>query len=277
MYEDCFDTLYRITINKRILKANKRIRDIRQLKYPPDPNLVKTYGRCNLPCQSVLYASFMKITSLGELRPKVGDLITISTWKLKEEKTLKYIPIFSNQPPNEPFLDRRTGEIIQGLTNPRTFELDEIFKEASKELPKNLKELSLLVVKFIADFFSKKVNSDNHLNYIFSAYFSDKFFNKVEDGKIDAILYPSVPDKLNSENLAIKPRIFDSIYKLSEASESVVIKDPSDGRGGYGMIGTSNSKNFNFDSNQIFWDINYGILEEPEHIHLVKEFDIDLS
>lgn len=112
-YQDCFDTIHRITINKRILTTNKRIKDIRNLKYPPDFNSVTTYGRCNLPKQTVLYASFLGITSLGELRPKIGDLITKSTWKLKVDAPLTYVPIFSKQPTNKPFINIMTGEILK--------------------------------------------------------------------------------------------------------------------------------------------------------------------
>lgn len=276
-YQDSFDTIHRITINKRILKTNNRIKDIRNLKYPPDSNLVTTYGRCNLPKQSVLYASFMQITSLGELRPQIGDLITQSTWRLKSTKPLTYVPIFSKQPTNKPFINTMTGETIECLTNLKTLELDIRFKKASDDLPKNLKELSHIVVDFIADFFAKKVNSDNHFNYIFSAYFSDKFLNKVEEGHIDAIVYPSVPDKLNSENIAIKPKIFEDLYSLSEVNESIIIQDLSDGRGGYGMERTATCKNFNFNTHEILWDY-----EKNNDLNglvrlLINKYNIDLS
>ena len=276
-YQDCFDIIHRITINKKILKTNKRLKDIGNLKYPPDCNLVTTYGRCNLPNQSVLYASFMEITSLGELRPKIGDLITQSTWKLKVDVPLTYVPIFSKQPTNEPFINTMTGETIEGLSNLRTLDLERRFKEVCEDLPKNLKELCYCVVEFIAEFFAKKVNSGNHLNYIFSAYFSNKFLNVIEGGSIDAIVYPSVPDKLNSENLAIKPQIFDQLYRLAEVRECIIIQDLSDGRGGYGMEATSTCKDFNYDTNEILWDYEKNNDFSDFIRLLINKYNIDLS
>lgn len=90
--------------------------------------------------------------------------------------------------------------------------MKERFKQQVDLCPKNLKKVSLLVIQFIGDCFSKKVKSENHFKYIFSAYIADKFLNKIENDKINALYYPGVPGKLNSENLAIKPTVFDELY-----------------------------------------------------------------
>lgn len=276
-HEYSFEKIYRITINKNILNSNKRIKDIRNLKYPPNSNSVTKYGRCNLPKQSIFYGSLMQMTSLNELKPRVGDLITESTWVTKSKKSLIYIPIFSNQPTNEPFINKETGEIIERLTNLRTYEMDMIFKNQTKDYPKNLKELCYLIVEFIADCFSKKVNSNNHWNYIFSAYLADKFFNKLEDGKVDAIYYPSVQDELNSENLAIKPKVFEELYILSEVRESFVTEDPSDGRQGYYMQGIADCKIFDFGNNEILWEYNKNFQSNETIQFLKRNYGVDLD
>ena len=252
-HEYLFEEIYRITINKNILKSNKRIKDIRQLKYPPDKSYVTKYGRWNLPGQPIFYGSLMRMTSLNELKPKVGDLITESTWVPKTTKPLRYFPIFLNQPTNQPLINRDTGEVIPRLTNIRTLEMETAFNNFLKDYPANTKKLYYAVMKFMADCFSKPINSENHWNYLYSAYLSDKFFNVVEEGKIEAIYYPSVPDKLNSENLAIKPDTFDKTYKLSKIEESILFQDPTDGRGGYGMDTVSNCTSFNHETNEILW------------------------
>lgn len=118
-----FDKVYRTTINKNILKANKRIKDIRNLKYPPDGIKIEKFGRCNLPGQSIFYGSLMQMTSLNELRPKVGDLITETLWVPKSNEPLLYIPIFLNQPTTEPIINSETGEVIERLINMRTYQM----------------------------------------------------------------------------------------------------------------------------------------------------------
>lgn len=249
-----FEKLFRLTINKTIVNDNIRLKYIVNLKYPPDKKCIKKYGRCNLPEQSVLYASLMSMTALGEMRPKAGDLITETVWKRKSEKPLTIIPIFSNQPTNPPMISWETGKIIPNLTNFRTLELHERFIEQISNYPKNLKELVILINQFIADCFSKRIKDENHFDYVFSAYIADKFFNTVENGEIDAIYYPSVASQLNSENLAIKPAIFDELYEPFGMIESRILVDPSQGAKGYQAEPTGATTDFNLETGEIIWD-----------------------
>lgn len=98
--KNVFTEIHRLTINKKVIGSNKRINDIQHLKYPPKDK-IKEYGRCNFPGQAVLYASFSKMTILNELRPQLGDLITETVWRVKSNESLKYCPIFKNQPPKK--------------------------------------------------------------------------------------------------------------------------------------------------------------------------------
>lgn len=276
-HEYLFEEIYRITINKNIHKSNKRIKDIRDLKYPPNKSYVTKHGRCNLPGQPIFYGALMRMTSLNELKPKVGDLITESTWIPKTNKLLHYFPIFLNQPTNQPFINKETGEIIPHLTNIRTLEMENAFTKFLNDYPPNTKKLYWAVMKFMADCFSKRINSENHWNYLYSAYLSDKIFNVIEEGKIDAIYYPSVPDKLNSENLAIKPATFDKMYKLSKIEESIVFQDPTDGRGGYGMDAVADCSDFNHDTNEILWSGEKYNFPKEKFEYYKKYFGLDLD
>lgn len=249
-----FKYLYRLVINKRIVNNNVRLTQVVNLKYPPKKELVKKYGRCNLPQQNILYASLSRMTALDEMRPQKGDLITETVWKKKSDKRLTYIPIFANQPTNQPMINPNTGEIIPGLINTRTFEINQQFHLAISNYPKNLRLLSIKLVQFFADCFSKQVNWTNHFNYLFSAYIADKLLNKVDKEEIDAIYYPSVADKLNSENMAIKPTSFDDIYEPFGVIESVITQDPSQGLGGYHMNMTLATTTFDFKSDEIVWN-----------------------
>ncbi|PKB00404.1 RES domain-containing protein [Flavobacteriaceae bacterium MAR_2009_75] len=258
-----FKKIERITINRNILKTNKRIRNIDFLKYPPK-EYVKSYGRCNLKNQSVFYGATLITTALSEMRPKVGDLITKSIWRNKTGHTFKICPIFLQQPTNNTF-------------NPRTFELTQDFHNIiDKQYSGNMKEAVLNVSKFIAYQFGKIVNSKNHLNYIFSAFFSDKILNEFDNGSIEGILYPSVKEKLSFENIALKPDVFDKNFILDEVRETIVIKDPSDGGGGLMQLGISNSKDFDFDKKEILWSDT--INQPKERMDFYKEaFELDLT
>lgn len=258
-----FDTLERITINNRILGSNKRIREIKFLKYPPSEKVTK-YGRCNLPKQSVFYGSTMFMTAMSEMKPRVGDLITKSIWKLKKPKHLTYCPIFHIQPTN-------------GTMNPHSWRLEQEFNKVLKrDFPKEMHEPVTNLSKFIAYHFSKFVHHKQNKNYLFSAYFSNKILNELENGTIDGLVYPSVQSHLSFENVVLKTNVFDKNYELSEVDESIVTKDPSDGGKGYLMDGINDCKEFDFDNDKILWS---GDIRQPkERMDFYKEhFKVELE
>ena len=260
--EDEFTEIHRLTINKRVLGENKRIRNIKFLKYPPEEKVSK-YGRCNYPKQSVLYSSFLKFTAMNESQPRVGDLITESTWRIKKNQTLTYCPIFKNQPSHE-------------VMNIRSLEINEIFKEKLKEYPKFEQEKIDVLVQFVADVFTKIVTPNNHYDYIFSSYFSNKIFNEFENGTIEAIYYPSVKERLSFENLAIKPEVFDKKYELIEVKDSVCQMDITNGRGGYLFGGLSHCESFDYATGKILWREN--IYQSRDTIQdLIKNYGVNLE
>jgi len=258
-----FPKIERVTINKRILKSNKRIRNIDFLKYPPK-EYVTNYGRCNLKEQSIFYGAPLITTALSEMRPKVGDLITKSIWKNTTNHNFKICPIFHIQPTNNTF-------------NPRTNDLkNEFYKIIDKQYPDNLKEAIINLSKFVAHHFGKFVNSKNHLNYIFSAFYADKIFNQFEGGTIEGILYPSVKERLSFENLALNADVFDKHFVLDEVQESIVIKDPSDGGNGLLQLGIIHCKDFDFKEKKILWSNN--IMQPKERMdYYINTFELDLS
>lgn len=261
---DVFPEIHRLTINKRVLGKNKRIRDINFLKYPPADKVTK-YGRCNYPKQSVLYASFIKMTAMNEIQPRVGDLVTESIWRVKGDSTLTFCPIFKNQPEDE------------NVINPRTFEINQIYNSKLKEYPEYIRKQIDSLVQFVADGFTKRVHPSNDLDYIFSAYFSNKIFNDYENGSIEAIYYPSVKEKLSFENLAIKPDVFNAKYQLAEVKDSVCVMDPTNGKGGYFFQGLSDCKNFDYTTNAILWDPKRIYQSAEVLFDLKMRFDIDIS
>lgn len=264
IYDGIFDTIDRITINRSILGSNKRIKSISQLKYPPS-HLVKKYGRCNLPAQSVFYGTFGFMTALDEMKPKHGDLVTRTIWKNKTDKPIKYCPIFMNQP---------EGNFI----NPRTVEYsNDFFKELEKIFPENAASVVVDLVQFISDSFARRVNPSNHRDYIFSAFFSNKILHEFEHGNIDAIYYPSVQQRLSFENIAIKPTVFDENYELAEIREGIVLTSPNSDFKGYMMQGIAECKSFDHNSGNIDWENAAPRCGRDELEQFSREFQLDLT
>jgi len=194
----------RLTINKRLPNNNNEtIKELKHLKNPPS-ECVNKYGRANLKQQSVLYATFILPTAILEMKPLDGDLVTISRWKLKIDNTpLMVCPIID-------------------YDNCKDYQLKNEFSKALKMYPEELQEIIIMDNKLLACFFSRFVDREKNVNYIFSAYFADKILNNHYDGKIDAIIYPSVQDPINSDNIALKPQVFNDKYEVFEISESIV-------------------------------------------------------
>lgn len=242
-FTENFSGFERITINKRVIGENNRIKYIKHLKYPPQKS-VKKYGRCNLPRESVLYGTFNFMTAIVEMKPDRGDLITRSIWTCKNDNQLKYCPIFYNQPTK--------GKVV----NPRSIYYKNMFERTLHSQYSNpaIREFIKELNKFISEQFSKPVTSGNHRDYIFSSFFASKILNEMEDGTIDAIHYPSVQEDLSLDNIAIKPAVFDANFAISEVEESYVYGIPTKRSSGYILNGTGNTKTFDKFSGKIIWN-----------------------
>lgn len=204
--EGIFPTIERITVNKRVIGTNTRILEERKLKYPP-AECVKNYGRANLKYQSVFYGTFNFMTAIKEMNPEIGDLITVSRWKLKNENdSLIVCPMFLKQPND-------------GSTNFRPKTLYKWFIKELQKFPPPVSKLIFELHQFYSDCFAREIESQNNQGYIYTAMLADKIFNHYENGIVDAIVYPSTKDSLSTENIAIKKESFDAKYQLSEAIE----------------------------------------------------------
>jgi hypothetical protein len=202
--------IQRLTINKKLSNNNNEtITKLDDLKNPPDEIVKKLnrYGRANLKDQSVLYASFKLQTLVKETNPDVGDLITISKWKLKKEDT----PLMVS-----PIIDYEKC---------KDYQLRNEFEKALMKEPKGWQEIRFQHYCLIARHFGKYVEKDKNINYIFSAHFANKIFHEIYDGKIEAIIYPSVQDSGATSNIALKPDIFNEKYEIDEITESLVVSN----------------------------------------------------
>jgi hypothetical protein len=198
--------LERLTINKTLPNnCNDTIKEIKYLKNPPK-ELVTKYNRANLKNQSILYATLHLPTALNENNPDIGDLVTISKWEL----IINDLPLIVY-----PAFDFNDSHDLQ---------LKNEFYKAIKHYPEELRESIIIDNCVVASYFSKYVEKGKEINYTLSAHIADRIFKNVDNGnQIEAIIYPSVKDSTRTNNLAIRPEIFNEKYKLMEVIESIVI------------------------------------------------------
>jgi len=238
-YKTTIQKLQRVSINKRLFGgANNRIEEISFLKNPPK-QCVKKYGRANSPNESVLYATFEPLTALSEMRPDIGDFITVSTWKLKDNHPITVSPIFKNAP--------KAHKVQNEVSIKALFMYNQQVKQYDEELQKQLD----VIIQFVADCFSKEVDDTNHFDYFLSSFYANRIFWELQDGEIDAILYPSVRQSLELTNIVMKPDVFNKHYELELVEESIVKQNKNHFSSGWYMLGTGYSKTF--DDEIIAW------------------------
>lgn len=203
--------LVRVTLNRNISKVgNRMITEIKYLKYPPPESITK-FGRCNLIGQSMLYGSFNMVTASKEMRPEIGDLVTISTWKLKQGMDILTCPIF--------YITSLDGMVHNELSLKCKIAHDNYFRNHFSNEYRN--EVDNLM-EFFAKAFAKEVAVGNWNDYFLSAYLTNIIFNRIGP-KIEMLIYPSVQESLESSNMAIRPEVFDEKFELYEVSHGVCI------------------------------------------------------
>ena len=258
---NAFPKVERLTINRKVVGSNQRIKEISKLKYPPE-EYVENYGRCNLKNQSVLYSTFNRLTALKEMKPQIGDLVTRTTWECPEDRELTICPIFKKQPPNK------------DIINLNTFDINQMYEREIRSEPKGLAEGIDLLMEFATDEFTKSVDSNNPNNYFISAYLADRMYTELQDGKVDAIYYPSVQEKLSFENLAIKKTSFDSYYKLTKASESVFISFSRGEKIGMNLKGIASTEDIDEDNNLVKWKENEFTQSDEEMSEMIEQYNL---
>lgn len=238
VYRQKIDRFQRVTVNNWIKDVSGRIEYVKHLKNPPE-ECVKKYGRANMIGQSVLYATFDYLTALSEMRPNIGEKITVSYWKLKSDYELCLTPIFKNT--------SKDGVVHNELSLRASILSNRMLKQYDENVRKQLE----IILQFIADAFSKKVQDSNHFDYYLSSHYANRLFYEFENGELDGILYPSVRQSLTLSNIALKPEIFESHYELEKVEEGIIDSRPTCIFRGWALKGTGYSTEFK--NGKILW------------------------
>lgn len=209
---DRLNDIKRVSINRTIRedRTNNRLFSVEELKYPPIKVADKLYyNRTSYKKQSMFYGGFGHFQALFENPPNIGDLFTISTWHQKEETQLHFAIIFHD-------------DQLQNLTDMFQNEWNNYLNQLSK-LDQKTQIAIRKLFSLITFFFTRPVNPSKRIEYLFSAFISNKIFEMSCSPKIEAILYPSVPIGYIASNIAILPEVFDSKFDFVKAEEFIVL------------------------------------------------------
>lgn len=200
---------YRVVINEQVIHSKESIRKKSYLTYPPLHLVQKKrkYNRANTYGSTVFYGSETIDTALNEIRPSVGDLITIGVWKPLQEKEFNSYPI---------------SHIPQGFgKNESSTRAMLSFIELRKRQDPTLSDFMEPYLQLLGREFSKPVV--HHYEYLISSLSSEEIFktqkNKNTSFDIECIIYPSVGNKFQTCNLAIRRDIFRHNFVLSKVIE----------------------------------------------------------
>lgn len=192
-----FPKMYRARHNKR---RNKFI-NLNDLWYN-DMN-VNNYGRFNNIGESIFYCSPRWETCIYELKPNIGDIITILECEpIDREMPLKVANIFFSKNSLYNGIEMNIKPIIE---NPKAVRL----LESNENI-----EMQKLIIDFFEGESLRHVNVGEEYNYKISVAIKDILFTILD---VDAISYPSLSND-GSICFAVRPNVTDQYYKPMEVT-----------------------------------------------------------
>ncbi|WP_367769184.1 hypothetical protein AB3G33_10695 [Flavobacterium sp. WC2421] len=202
--------LYRVVINENVSGSKKSLTKKGFLTYPPQHIVAKInkYNRANSPKTTIFYGSETIDTALNEIKPKIGDVISVGVWK-PLNLNLEFI--------SYPISHSERG---YGINEHSTSALNAFYdlKMNQNETLKKFLEPYLYILGYE---FSKPIK--HHYEYFLSSLFSEKILKKAENRnerfKMECIIYPSVGNKFLKSNVAVRKDIFRHKFELTKVIE----------------------------------------------------------
>jgi hypothetical protein len=213
--------------------SNKNLfENVSELIYPKNP---KVYGRLNDIGESLFYGATQVDTAIMEMKPKIGDEITILESKLIDQSSVLK------------FMEVGVKELIE-VQN-----IDSDFMKKYWEKINNLlvteenKKRYLLVNSFLVKEITKIVSDTETQNYKGTIAIC-QFYIKNND-LAHGMIYPSINRK-GSECVVIKPEVYDKYFYAERCFKSKVVDIKKDG--GLQLYCVDNSTNIDVNG-KIVW------------------------
>lgn len=204
--------VFRVVINRNKTSITKKS----LLTYPPlhVVKKINKYNRANTPNTNVFYCSETINGAIAELKPKIGDIVTVSVWEPKDKnRTFNSFPISH-------------GANAYGVNDFATSAMDAI-REFKKNTNKIFSRYMDPYFHLLGREFEKPIN--HHYEYLISSMFSEKILNneKRENTSFDfeCIVYPSVGNKLTTSNFVFRKDIIRHCFNLSKVVEFEVARE----------------------------------------------------
>jgi len=179
----------------------------KDISYRTDLKNIKTFGRANLPHESIFYGSinseaidkpyFTSIIETSQLcRDKKNgiEFFTIGIWTTnKEIEVASVIPdtnINKNTKDNYITIEKQKQFMIQNSFNDEQF----------------------MFYDLIGKEFVKQIDNKKHHEYALSANFTSYIFSSLAE--IQGLIFPSVQTEYKGYNIALKPNVVDAYLRL---------------------------------------------------------------
>ncbi len=201
--------IYRVVKNEHIINERSHLTKKSFLSYPPIEivNLLGRFNRGNSPNYTLFYGSETIDTALNEIKPKIGDLVSVGIWQPKNNRNFSPHIIFNSAN------DIAFNETANNAGNH--------YNSIINNSPSFMTDFLTQYFELLSYEFSKHVTSDKA--YLLSSILSEDTLNlqnnSLKNNTCDLIVFPSVGNKFLTNNLAIRPDIFDESFNLTKVVE----------------------------------------------------------
>jgi hypothetical protein len=187
-----------LMFRSRAIERGTDFEHVKQMGYPP-AHRVKTFGRCNMPGQSILYAASNQETSFLEIDfSDEKPCALIVQFKLKPNEKLRLLPIGE--------LDHYRRHRRPRVNAPGAADNLQALLDPLEHYDRVTREF---VDAYLADYLSRVPDEKNERNlYEVTAGIANAMLSQSD---VDGLIFPSVRHH-GGLNYAIKPEAFDSKF-----------------------------------------------------------------
>lgn len=195
-----------------------------------DLNKIEFFGRVNKKGESMFYGAIgypttcIETLSKGiELKDFGSAMVTVGTWLIKDSIKMVQLPY-----------SKKYWQAMEGLTR---FNLIRMSSEKINEENNMLRglvetEIDFEILQLFGDAFAN-FNIECEQDYYLSNYYKDRIFNQVKGFNthvdFEAILYPSVSNAFESDNIVIRPSTVEKKMEFLDAMLVWVVNQKQSG------------------------------------------------
>ncbi|MFZ5448966.1 MAG: RES domain-containing protein [Thermodesulfobacteriota bacterium] len=191
------DFAYRARKNPK----NKHFCHVRELWYPPSDRIMIP-SRLNRVGRSIFYISASEATAILEMRPRIGEIMTILRCRLINSDVKPHVMELGCAEKFSQHKIPTTLNVLENTTYGRKFLSNQ------ENIEKNL-----LIRSFLTREFTRVVKRGNEFEFKVTVAIGEILMS---DSRIDGVVYPSIAGDVDNwkadSNMALKPESADRLY-----------------------------------------------------------------